>query len=303
MDLTFKPVTEYKLNKLVSYYGKRPNKTCDSVIADSLIWMDCYHIQFAVTDKAIFWLLENDGKYTSAMPICKEKDLQESFAVLGQYFAEILHAPLEIFLADEEAVKALELEKRPDYLVKEQDDLKDYLYDGDMLRNLTGKKLRKKKNHLNFFEREFEGRYEYITLGKEDQDRMFELLDAWSDRKGEDKEYHLDYELAGIRTLISYSDDIGIKMAGVLVDEKLEALTIGSYNSYENMAIIHVEKANAEIRGLYQYINREFLRREFPDVALINREDDLGQEGMRKAKLSYDPCGYARKYFVKQCDL
>ena len=66
------------------------------------------------------------------------------------------------------------------------------------------------------------------------------------------------------------------------------------------MAIIHIEKANPNIRGLYPYINQQFIINAFPDAYLVNREDDLGLEGLRKAKLSYDPMGYARKYRVVQ---
>ena len=74
----------------------------------------------------------------------------------------------------------------------------------------------------------------------------------------------------------------------------------GSYNVREKMAIIHIEKANPEIRGLYQFINQQFLINEFPDAVLVNREDDLGLEGLRKAKMSYNPVGFARKYRVIQ---
>lgn len=299
-NLEFKQVTAYELKKLLPYYGKRANKTCDSVIADSLIWMDCYRIAFAVTDKAILWLMQDDGTFLSAMPICSEEDLEESFLLTKQYFNEVLQCPLVMQLADEEAVKALHLEESPEFEVREQVELKDYLYDGEALRNLTGKKLRKKKNHLNYFEREYAGRYEYKTLTIADEDEIVAFLDMWAENKGEEKEIHLEYELLGIRTLIKHSQEIDVKMAGVYVDGQLEAFTIGSFNAREDMAVIHVEKANVTIRGLYQFINREFLRREFAGVSLVNREDDLGQEGMRKAKLSYDPLGYARKYFVKQ---
>ena len=54
------------------------------------------------------------------------------------------------------------------------------------------------------------------------------------------------------------------------------------------------------MRGLYQYINREFLIHAYPNAALVNREDDMGLEGLRKAKMSYNPIGFARKYSVKQ---
>ncbi|EPZ55659.1 hypothetical protein H477_3018 [[Clostridium] sordellii ATCC 9714] len=66
------------------------------------------------------------------------------------------------------------------------------------------------------------------------------------------------------------------------------------------MAVIHIEKANPEIRGLYPYINQQFLVNEFPDVELVNREEDLGLEGLRKAKLSYHPCKFVEKYTVTE---
>ena len=84
------------------------------------------------------------------------------------------------------------------------------------------------------------------------------------------------------------------------MDGKMEAFTIGSFNPLENMAVIHIEKANPEMRGLYQYINREFLLHAYPTAALVNREDDMGLEGLRKAKMSYNPIGFARKYSVTE---
>ena len=67
-----------------------------------------------------------------------------------------------------------------------------------------------------------------------------------------------------------------------------------------DLAVIHIEKADPEINGLYQFINQQFLVHEFPDVALVNREDDVGMPGLRKAKMSYYPVDFARKYSVKK---
>lgn len=113
-------------------------------------------------------------------------------------------------------------------------------------------------------------------------------------------EDHLDYEVAGIHEILKNCSFLNVRMSGVYIDGQLEAFTIGSYNPLEDMAVIHIEKANPEIRGLYQFINQQFLIHEFPDVKLVNREDDLGQEGLRRAKMSYNPCGFARKYLIEQ---
>lgn len=302
MNLNFKPVEAEDLEKLNPFFCKRPNKTCDSVFLDSFIWREYYNVRYAVSDnKAILWLMDLDGKTGSAMPICSEEDLEYYFWKLVEYFNTELKAPLYINLADEEAVEQLDLKNMPDkFKITEQVDLKDYLYDGNAMRTLSGKKLHKKKNHLNAFKREYEGRYEYRRLCCSDRGDVWKFLDRWREEKGEEVEEHLDYEVRGIHEILKNCSLLNVRMSGVYIDGHLEAFTIGSYNPLEQMAVIHIEKANPEIRGLYQFINQQFLIEEFPEAVLINREDDLGLEGLRKAKLSYNPIDYARKYQVEQ---
>ena len=93
-----------------------------------------------------------------------------------------------------------------------------------------------------------------------------------------------------------------MKIGGIYIDGTLQAFSIGVRSESESMAIIDVEKANPDIDGLYQIINREFLVSEFPDVDLVNREDDIGIEGLRRSKLSYYPCGFENKYILRQKD-
>lgn len=302
MGLEFQSVEAEDIARLRPYFVLRSNKTCDSVYMDSFLWQDFYHIRFAVVEeKALLWLMEVDGEPYSAMPMCREEDLPQYFQMTQDYFNRVLNKPLKIYLADEEAVTKLALDPEK-YLVKEQEDLKDYLYEGEALRTLAGKKLHKKKNHLNAFKKEYEGRYEYRRLCCSDRYDVWNFLSKWRETKGENVEEHLDPEVEGIHEILKNCSDLCVRMGGVYIEGQLEAFTIGSLNELENMAIIHIEKANPEIRGLYQFINQQFLIHEFPDVVLVNREDDLGLEGLRKAKMSYYPVGFARKYYVEQKD-
>lgn len=301
MSLDFKPVEASDLAVLEPFFCRRPNKTCDSVFLDSFLWREYYHVRYAISDgNAIQWLMEDEGVTHSAMPICREEELPHYFYEMVEYFNRELKKPFKIYLADEEAVEYLHLKESEDFEVVEQEDLKDYLYSGNALRSLSGKKLHKKKNHLNAFLKEYEGRYEYRRLCCSDRDDVWRFLDCWREAKGDDVEEHLDYEVSGIHEILKNCSQLHVHMAGVYIDDHLEAFTIGSYNPLEKMAIIHIEKANAEIRGLYQFINQQFLINEFPDAELVNREDDLGQEGLRRAKMSYNPCGFARKYLILQ---
>ena len=122
----------------------------------------------------------------------------------------------------------------------------------------------------------------------------------WREKKGEDVEQHLDYEVRGIHEILKNCSELYVKMGGIYIDGRMEAFSIGTYNELEKMAIIHIEKANPDIQGLYQAINQMFLVNEFPEAELVNREDDLGLEGLRHAKMSYYPIDFARKYRIRQ---
>ncbi|WP_394524514.1 DUF2156 domain-containing protein [Lacrimispora sp. JR3] len=303
MNLQFKPLEATDVDKISPFYALRPNRTCDSVYLDSFIWREYYQVKYAVCDeKAVLFLMEKDGEPFSAMPVCKEEYLPYYFQKLVDYFNQVLKKPLKIFLADEEAINYLKLDPEK-FLIKEEEDLKDYLYDAESLKTLAGKKLHKKKNHLNSFLREYEGRYEFRTLTCSDRADVLSFLDEWWENKVEAAEFvrQLDYEVMGIHDILKNCHLLNVRMAGVYIDGQLKAFTIGTYNPYEKMAVIHIEKADPGIKGLYQFINQQFLIHGFPEeLKLVNREDDVGMEGLRKAKMSYYPIDFARKYGVIQ---
>lgn len=300
MCLNFKTISENDIETISYYFKLRSNKTCDSVFLDVYLWKDFYNVKFAIwEDKALLITMVIDGENYCALPFCKEEYLKDAFNVLIDYFNNKLNKKLKIYLADEEGLKSLNLDKNL-FDISEIDDAKDYLYLAESLKNLSGKKLRKKKNHINAFLRENEGNFYYKNLCCQNSDIILEFLERWRDNKSNNQEEHLDGELQGINDILKNCSALNVTMAGIFVNDKLEAFSVGSYNELEKMAIIHIEKANPNIRGLYPYINQQFIINAFPDAYLVNREDDLGLEGLRKAKLSYEPMGYARKYRVIQ---
>ncbi|SFG12567.1 DUF2156 domain-containing protein [Oribacterium sp. WCC10] len=307
MDLKFFRPKSEDAKRIAQFYYMRPNKTCDSGVLDTFLWAEYYNVRVCIEDeKALLSLMYKNGEYFSAMPYCVEEDLAYYFELIKSYFNDVLHKPLKIYLADEEAVKKLNLENDVRFYVREEDDLKDYLYDGDELRTLSGKKFHKKKNLINKFFREYEGRWEYRSLKCSNKEEILEFLDRWYLKRSEEEqnaEDSLEYEIKGIHEIFKgcFSLD-NFKTGGIYVDGRLEAFSMGALNPRENMACIDIEKGNSLIPGIYQMINQQFLIHEFPNAKLINREDDLGLEGLREAKRSYNPCGYERKYMVLQKD-
>lgn len=302
MNLKFKPVTAEDIAKIIPFFGLRPDKTCESVFLDSFLWRDYYHIQYTIyEEKGLLWKMEQEGKTYTSIPSCRQEDLPELLGIMKDYFNQVLGEPLRIYLADEESLEFLKLDPA-EFSIEEAVDLKDYLYDGEAMRTLSGRKLHKKKNRVNSFIRTYEGRYEFRRLCCSDRQDVWEFLDKWRAGKNEPEEVMegLDEEIVGIHEILKNCSYIPAKMVGVYIDGDLQAFSVGSYNSREKMAVIHIEKANPEFNGLYQFINQQFLVHEFPEAVLVNREDDVGIPGLRKSKMSYNPIGFARKFMVEQ---
>ncbi len=306
MDLQFTRPQAADWKTVSPYFSLRRNKTCDTGALDTFLWADYYNIRYTVADsKALLFVMTDGEEYFSSMPYCREEDLPYYFDLTKKYFNEVLKKPFKIYLADEEALEYLKLRENPNYIIKDEDDFKDYLYNAEELRTLPGKKFHKKKNLVNKFMRDYEGRWEYKTMNCSDKLAIWDFLDRWFAKRAEtedDGEESLEYEVKGIHEVLTNCALFDFHIGGIFIDGKLEAFSMGAYNPLEKMAVIDIEKGNSDIPGIYQVINQQFLLREFAEAEIVNREDDVGLEGLRRSKQSYNPIGYARKYMVLQKD-
>ena len=299
--IDFHKPTFDEASELSKVYALRANKTCDSTVLDTYIWKDLYNTKVYFEDDAALILMKDDKGYFAAMPYCSEDKIPEYFELLKEYFNEELKSPLRIDLADEDALKALGLFDDPAFEIIEENDLKDYLYDAKELRTLPGKKFQKKRNLINKFMKEYEGRWEYKTLCCVDEYFLEEFLKKWYEQRvseGVDSRDTLLYERNGIIDILRNCDKVTFRIGAIFIDERIEAFTIGSYNEREKMIVVSIEKGNSEIPGIYQMINQQFLLNSYEDAKLVNREDDMGIDGLRQAKESYNPIGFAKKYRV-----
>lgn len=289
--------------ELSKVYALRNNKTCDSTVLDTYIWKNLYNTKVYFEGDVALILMKDEKGYFAAMPYCREEKLKEFFGLLKEYFNKELESPLRIELADEEAIQALDLTTDPEFDVTEEFDLKDYLYDAEQLRTLPGKKFQKKRNLINKFMKEYEGRWEYKTLCCVDEYSLEIFLKRWFDQRvaeGVDSKDTLLFEKNGVIDVLRNCDKVTFRIGAIFIDEIMEAFTIGSYNTNEKMVVVSIEKGNSEIPGIYQMINQQFLLNSYEEAELVNREDDMGIDGLRQAKESYNPVGFARKYRVCQ---
>ena len=177
----------------------------------------------------------------------------------------------------------------------------DYIYRIDDLADLKGRKFQKKRNHVNRFEAEHPD-CQILPLDETTRVAAFGLLRRWyalratTDPLGD---YHLE-QLALERAFAFYAQ---LQLEGIVLMENGEAIAfaIGSRLNADTFDI-HFEKAREDVDGAYAAINRAFarhLREKYPEIRWLNREDDLGIEGLRKAKLSYNPDHLVEKFWAR----
>lgn len=183
----------------------------------------------------------------------------------------------------------------PEYKVERKDIYDEYLYDRAKMETLSGKSLQSKRNHISRFKRD-NPEYTLRKIEKKDFPYLIELAKMIVDTFPEEMHESLSDEFSALKNALEVWDEFNLDGLLIEVDGKIIAYTIvekmGCY------AIIHFEKAIQEITGAYQTINQEYVKTLGPEIEIINRQEDLGLEGLRKAKLSYKPIDFIKKYSI-----
>lgn len=201
------------------------------------------------------------------------------------------------FIRIPERLKLIWEEFLPGILVEECREHWDYLYDVAELTELKGRKFHNKKNLLNQFLRDHE--VTFVTLDEKTVECALVLQTDWFLWRNSENDQTLEAEnRAIVKVMHDWSRLGGLVGGGLVVDEKMIAYTIAEALD-EDSIVIHFEKGCPNFKGVYQAINQMFLERCCQGFKIVNREQDLGDEGLRKAKLSYNPVDFLKKYTVR----
>ncbi|MBP2639916.1 MAG: hypothetical protein H6Q66_867 [Firmicutes bacterium] len=172
----------------------------------------------------------------------------------------------------------------------------DYVYNVRDLIELKGRNYRNKMNHINSFKREF-SQYQYLPLSKELVPECIEYELEWCAKRECEGDLSLIMEREAIIDGLENYSQLGFRGGVIKISGKVEAFTLGEQLNSDTV-LIHVEKGNPDIRGIYPVINQEFLRHDWSHMKFVNREEDMGIEGLRIAKESYRPVKLVEKYEV-----
>ena len=174
------------------------------------------------------------------------------------------------------------------YMVRQDRDNFDYLYLREELVRLPGPKYHKKRTLINAFIENYS--YEGKPLSAEYIGDAIKVLDIWLEGRDDPGDY------AAAKEALEHAE--GLQLCGGIyyVDGQPAAYTLGEELSMGTTFAIHFEKAIGEYKGLYQFINQSFASILPPKYKTINREQDLGDNGLRQAKMTYRPVGFIKKY-------
>jgi hypothetical protein len=189
-----------------------------------------------------------------------------------------------------------EIQEAPDLVVEPTREQFDYLYRSQDLIHLASRKYHGKRNHINKFLQTYA--FTYSPLEERHLPECLELGGFWCEVRRCEEDMNLMGESAAVQEALIHFTDLGIQGGVLLIQDKVEAFSLAELLNRET-AVIHVEKANPEIPGLYPMINQQFCERTWSHLLWINREQDLGEPGLRKAKESYFPDHLVDKFRIR----
>jgi hypothetical protein len=171
----------------------------------------------------------------------------------------------------------------------------DYVYRSEDLIALKGSRYHSKRNHISRFLQSVT--FQFVPISEENLALCAEFQDKWCEWRRCDEDLNLLGEWEAIKEALANYAALKVKGAALLIDGRVEAFTFGELLNAET-AVVHIEKANPEMPGLYAMINQRFCEANWRETPFINREQDLGEDGLRKAKLSYHPNHLVEKFRV-----
>mgnify|MGYP003310379236 CR=1 FL=1 len=259
------------------------------------MWQNLYPVQIAVEDDVMFLTKSVDGDFFALQPIGSKEKMIWAVDKFMEYFQD-LGKPLQFFLVDEKFAELLANYPGAEFKLQANRDRFDYVYRSEDLICLAGRKYHSKKNHWNSFWRNFP-QARYVPISEENISLCKLELDKWYLRYRQEKpeDSVIEWERDAALEVLNDFSFFEVRGGAILLDGRIVAFTFGEQIN-KDMAVIHVEKADPTVRGAYPAINQGFVEHEWAHLSYINREEDLGVEGLRKAKESYKPVKMIRKY-------
>lgn len=284
-------------------WGERQN--CDLSFGNLISWKFLYNTQFAIVNDYLVFRFHYNRHLAYMMPVAKPQPQEDgTFKVkpCDECSIEVIKAIRDDSIAMGHPflmmgvcnyMRDLIEQRFPDtFDIKPNRDFADYIYTREKLVNLSGKKLQSKRNHINKFKSLYPN-YEYRALTPDLIPQCLALEKQWrkvskDDSDETDLDEELSEELRSMTRAFNRWDRLGLVGGTIWIDNTLVAFTFGCPINQTTFDVC-VEKADVNYEGAFTIINQEFVKHLPEKYFYINREEDMGDEGLRRAKESYKP--------------
>lgn len=283
--------------QLVDKYVELVNCADDTVnTLFLLMWRNINNLEFIVEEKWMIVKGNYDGKTFIYRPLALRKDMVEAFKraeelMEGEYEVIFVHKSVEKLIVDNFPVKKI----TPDH------DIAEYIYPVRQFITFAGRAMQKKRNHLNNFKRRYANANVVVkVVGNEDIEPIRNFVTKWDSEHNESqKDDYYKVEMQANNTLIDELEIYCPPGIVIYIDGKVEAYSFVTTRC--DLGVCNIEKANQSIRGLYQFLQKQIAWKFWnkPGIKWISREDDGGNEMLRKSKASYKPVWMAERSIVK----
>lgn len=279
--LEFKKPELIDKNVVKDFFIKHCNYDCEYSFGNLFIWQSQYKTEYCFyKDYIIIRYTNEKGGHAYAFPK-GEGNLEEVITLIENECDKPFFFSLNC-----DDVEKLRKIRGNEYIIEENRDYSDYVYNTSDLSELRGKKYQSKRNHISYFEKNNNWHYETIT--PDNIDDCIAMNKKWEIVNADKRKLGADAEEKAIMSAFENYEQLGFVGGMIKIDNETVAYTFGEELS-EDTFCVHVEKAFSDVRGAYPIVNREFVRNELQQYKYVDREEDMGIEGLRKAKLSYHP--------------
>ncbi len=281
---------------ITSYFAKAPSRSCERTFANVYLWSRHYHVKYAVIEDALIFQ-DDETELAFAYPAGEPHCVKKALEFLTDY-SQGKGYPLKLYNVTEENFTQMDAWYPGKFKVEYIRDAADYVYESEKLASLAGKKLHSKRNHINKFKTLYpDWRYEPLT--DENQEECFQMALKWRNQNGCEEDIEKNAEMCVTLNALRLYKELGQKGGILKVGGKIAAFSIGEPMNKDTF-VVHIEKAFPDIEGAYTMINQQFVLHECMDYKYVNREEDTGAEGLRKAKMSYKPVFMVEKGIVTE---
>lgn len=284
--INFQSIAEIERTVYESYLFADAERGCELSYANLRMWGEQ---KAAIVHNQLIVFTKYDEKYMYHFPLGSGDKIPALEAILED--ARERNLPCAIYSLNAEDILLLENHFSEKFEIQSVRDSFDYVYLIEKLAGLKGRKYHRKRNHYNHFCKKFPDFY-VKPVSEENLADVKAFIDQWyQDRLAESPENDYHNEQAAFEKCFQNHKSLGLESLVLYHEDKILAFTMGSRLS-PNTFDVHFEKARWDVEGAYTAINCEFakfIQQKYPEVEFLNREEDMGLEGLRKAKESYFP--------------